>query len=121
MLLFHGTTTTDPRIIIDSDEGLDIRFNGKNATAYGKGIYFHQTASYSIGFAHQNARGRNREMLVAKVLVGDTVKQGGDSNRRLPPCLPGSTTYRYDSINDGGGMYISFTNSKTYPAYLISF
>ena len=72
MLLFHGTTTTDPRIIIDSDEGLDIRFNGKNATAYGKGIYFHQTASYSIGFAHQNARGRNREMLVAKVLVGDT-------------------------------------------------
>ena len=34
-LLFHGTTGTNPRIILDSHEGLDLRFNGKNRIKFG--------------------------------------------------------------------------------------
>ena len=119
MLLFHGTTSTDPSIIIDSHEGLDYRFNGKNATMLGKGVYFHKNASYSDGYAYK--KGTHKIMIVAKVLVGQTTTVQSDSQRTVPPLLEGSDRARYDTINGGDGRYVVFTNAKSYPAYLITY
>jgi hypothetical protein len=47
--LFHGTRTTDPKLIYASEDGLDIRFS--NAGAYGNGIYFANNSNYSSGYA----------------------------------------------------------------------
>ena len=60
-------------------------------------------------------------MIAAKVLVGQTITLGMDSSRVLTPKLPGSERERYDTINNGSGMVIIFTNAKAYPAYLITY
>jgi len=44
-MLWHGTRTTDPRIISGSEEGFDMRF--ANAGMWGTGNYFAVNASYS--------------------------------------------------------------------------
>ena len=121
-LLFHGTTSTNPKIIIDSHEGLDHRFNGKNATVLGKGVYFHEQAEYSDGYAYRKQTLKtSRVIIVAKVLVGNTIKVDSDSNRTLPPLVAGSDRERYDKINAGDGRFVIFTNAKAYPAYLITY
>jgi hypothetical protein len=48
--LFHGTKATDPKLIYESEDGLDIRFS--NAGAYGNGIYFANNSAYSNNYAH---------------------------------------------------------------------
>mmetsp|Transcript_19316 Transcript_19316/g.18460 ORF Transcript_19316/g.18460 Transcript_19316/m.18460 type:complete len:138 (-) Transcript_19316:25-438(-) len=115
--LFHGTSGTNPKIIYESEDGLDIRFS--NAGAYGQGIYFANNSGYSNNYAF--ARGQTRQIFLAMVLVGDSVKLNG-GNYRIPPNKPGSQTERYDSINNGpGGHYIIYDNTKSYPGYLITF
>ena len=48
-LLFHGTSGTDPKLIYDSEEGLDMRFS-KNGM-WGVGIYFAVNSEYSNSYA----------------------------------------------------------------------
>ena len=69
--LFHGSNQTDPKLIYQSEDGLDIRFS--NAGAYGNGIYFANNSAYSHSFTH---RGRNGEcqMFMCLVLIGDSVQ-----------------------------------------------
>ena len=119
--LFHGTRQTDPKMIYGSEDGLDIRFS--NPGAYGTGVYFANNSLYSSTYAYPVPTGGGREfqMFVCLVLVGDSVQlQGG--NYRIPPNKPGSQTERYDSINNGpGGHYIIYDNLKSYPGYLINY
>ena len=103
-LLFHGTTSTDPMLVIESHEGLDHRFNGKNATMYGKGVYFHKESRYCHSYAHVTPS-NTRIILLANVLVGNSVAQESDPTRFVPPLLPNSQVERYDSINNSKGMY----------------
>ena len=44
-LLFHGTYKTDPVLIYNSEDGLDIRFSKEGY--YGQGIYFAEDPAYS--------------------------------------------------------------------------
>ena len=48
-LLFHGTSGTDPKLVYDSEEGLDMRFS--NDGMWGRGIYFAVNSSYSNSYA----------------------------------------------------------------------
>ncbi len=50
-VLWHGTSTFDPLIIAQSEAGLDMRY-AKLTGRYGAGIYFADTAKYSIDYAH---------------------------------------------------------------------
>ena len=75
-LLFHGSgkNQQDPKIIYESEEGLDTRF--ANFGAFGQGIYFADNAAYSQGFAGtQNINGTNYScMFVCFVLPGESAK-----------------------------------------------
>mmetsp|Transcript_45696 Transcript_45696/g.33412 ORF Transcript_45696/g.33412 Transcript_45696/m.33412 type:complete len:174 (+) Transcript_45696:1474-1995(+) len=115
--LFHGSSRTNPKLIYESEDGLDIRFS--NAGAYGQGVYFANNSQYSSGYAFAL---RNRhQMFLCMVLVGDSV-QMQPGQYRIPPNKPNSKTERYDSINNGaGGHFIVYDNTKIYPAYLITY
>ncbi len=53
-VLWHGTSKNDPLTIAQSESGLDMRY--ANAAGYfGSGIYFADTAEYSLKYAHQVA------------------------------------------------------------------
>lgn len=74
--LFHGTRAADPKIIYGSEDGLDIRFS--NAGAYGTGIYFANNSQYSNNYAYAvPGNGREFQMFVCLVLVGDSVQLPG--------------------------------------------
>lgn len=84
--LFHGCRGTDPKIIYEGEDGLDIRFS--NGGAYGQGIYFANNSGYSINYAHPTGNG-HMTMFVALVCTGDS-KQMPGGNYRIPPNKPGS-------------------------------
>ena len=57
--LFHGTTAdTVPKI---TQQGFNRAFAGKNAVAYGRGVYYARDASYSDHYAVADASGNNIE------------------------------------------------------------
>ena len=60
-------------------------------------------------------------MFLCLVLVGESVKLP-PGQYRIPPNKPGSSTERYDSINNEmEGHYIIYDNVKSYPGYLITY
>ena len=50
-LLWHGSKTTESKMIYSSDEGLDMRFSREGM--YGQGIYFANNALYSKDYAYK--------------------------------------------------------------------
>jgi poly [ADP-ribose] polymerase 10/14/15 len=80
--LFHGTERdTIPKINRNS---FNRSFCGKNATVYGKGVYFAVDASYSIDetYSRPDSQG-NKYMYLARVVVGDFCV--GNNTMRMPP------------------------------------
>jgi hypothetical protein len=70
MLLWHGTSDTDPKLIYSSQEGFDMRY-GKKGCMWGTACYFARNASYSARYAY--ADNNQKKMFLAEVLIGDTV------------------------------------------------
>lgn len=132
--LFHGTRGTKPEEIYMSEEGFDMRFCREGR--WGQANYFAVDAYYSDLYAHQKPDGQ-REILLAKVLTGNSYFSDPDSTLRMPPLRnPGSTPsevtlghIRYDTvtgyIHDSQGtsvqVYMTYSNEKAYPAYLIRY
>jgi serine/threonine protein kinase len=119
--LFHGTEkATIPKINRNS---FNRSFCGKNATAYGKGVYFAVDASYSIDdkYSHPDSQG-NKYMYLARVVVGDFCV--GDDTMNVPPPLPGnSNLLLYDStVNrlNQPAMHVIYHDAQAYPEYLIT-
>ena len=112
-LLFHGTRETLPSTIYKDEEGFDMRFG--NAGMWGIGNYAH----HSPDGTHQ--------MFLAKVLTGRSIKLPSDKSLRMPPTVPETTVEgnpRYDTVNGetkGSQVYITYSNDKAYPFYLISY
>lgn len=116
--LFHGTRATAPKLIAETEDGLDLRFS--NSGMYGQGIYFADNSQYSHSY-HHPAKDGNCQMFMALVLVGDSITLP-PAQFRIPPNKTNSTTERYDSINNGeGGHYIVYDNVKCYPGYIITY
>jgi tRNA A-37 threonylcarbamoyl transferase component Bud32 len=93
--LFHGTDeATVPKIV---STAFNRSFCGKNATAYGQGVYFAADAEYSAGdtYSRPNARGEKRVFLCS-VLVGACAL--GVSGMRVPPQRADGS--RFDSTVD---------------------
>lgn len=79
-LLFHGTTEESARSILES--GFDPTLNRR--AAYGKGVYFSSSASYSKDYMDVNTRTIGFElsyMLITSVLVGRMAQ--GSSNSQI--------------------------------------
>ena len=117
--LFHGTSpNTVPKI---NSKSFNRSYCGKNATAYGKGVYFARNASYSANPTYSPADGVGiRCMYLARVLVGLSVI--GSSSMVEPPQLPGGNGRTYDSTCDQeASIFVVYHDAQAYPEYLIEF
>jgi len=95
--LFHGTDEDTAAKIVA--QGFNRSFCGKNATMYGRGVYFAKEAEYSArdSYSEPNDRGE-RLMFLCRVLVGDYCR--GKQDATTPDPRPGSTVDLYDSTVD---------------------
>ncbi|KAL3842605.1 hypothetical protein ACJMK2_020598, partial [Sinanodonta woodiana] len=120
-ILFHGTSSDTVDKV--NKGGYDRNYCGKNAVAYGEGVYFATTSRYSHGYANPDKNGVCR-MYVARVLTGQFTK--GVSGMKAPPPNPSfqGNNVLYDSVVDNTanpGMYIIFHDPQAYPEYLIEY
>ena len=132
--LFHGTSSTDPKLVYQGEDGFDMRFSRNGM--WGQGIYFAANASYSHNYAYaskiQSAMQKNQfhYLFYSTVIVGEILTCPPDSTLRLPPVKPTPVSNkqfaveRYDSVcgqTGGSDVFIVYANSKAYPSYLISY
>ena len=128
-LLFHGTRETDPKQIYMGEVGFDCRFSSKGK--WGQANYFAEDANFADKYAHVPSEGL-KQLLVAKVLVGNSYFSIPDNTLRLPPILSTNTIvgnllfseFRYDTItgfSKGHSIYMTYDNCKSYPLYILSY
>ena len=118
--LFHGTSSNPPKCIYESEEGFDMRYSREGL--WGLGNYFAENANYASCFAY-NQFNEVLQLFLVKVLVGDSCEIMPDSNLRMPP-FKYDSKIRYDTVNGhskGSRVYITYSNDKAYPFYLISY
>ena len=133
--LFHGTRSTPPEKIYKSEQGFDFRYSYKGM--WGTGTYFAVNASYSSAYAFQS--GEIKQMILAKVLTGETVRCPPDNALKKPPIkkpsslgaiaklLPSGSEFEdelYDSVSghtNGSDIFVVYDHEKAYPAYLIDY
>ncbi|TNV80547.1 hypothetical protein FGO68_gene7363 [Halteria grandinella] len=119
--LFHGTLNTDPQLIYNSEDGLDLRFARDGLM--GRGIYFAEDSAYSHDYSHYIQDLNLHQMFFAVVNIGRYKPYPHpDQTLKMPPLLEGSKTRRYDSCySQGPKHFIIYDNSKQYPGYLITY
>ena len=126
--LFHGTRTTPPEKVFKSEKGVDFRFS-RAAGLWGEGSYFAVSSSYSDNYAHTLPSSTTKQMLICKVLTGESYNAETKTDRSLrqPPTKPSSGSFeeeRYDSVKghtNGSYVYILYDHGKVYPAYLVTY
>ncbi|KAH3785053.1 hypothetical protein DPMN_163136 [Dreissena polymorpha] len=99
--LWHGTAHDAVTSI--TAHGFNRSYCGKNATAYGQGVYFAVSATYSAQstYSPPDSAGHKR-MYRCLVLTGDCTR--GDSSMRVPPPKnPTVPHILYDSVSDNPG------------------
>jgi len=125
LLLFHGTSSVDPKKIYDGYyENFDVAH--AKAGLWGKGVYFAADASYSCNsYSHTKGNGVH-SIIVAEVAVGNYYDYGNTTNMSLlhPPNLPNDNYKRYDSVSGitgGTKVYIIYSSNQAYSKYLITY
>lgn len=120
-VLYHGTTA--PAVPDICAHGFNRSFCGRNATVYGKGVYFAKRASLSVQdrYSPPNADG-HKAVFVARVLTGDYGQ--GRRGLRAPPLRgPGHVLLRYDSAVDcicQPSIFVIFHDTQALPTHLIT-
>ncbi|KAK7109795.1 protein mono-ADP-ribosyltransferase PARP14-like isoform X1 [Littorina saxatilis] len=117
--LWHGTSPDAIHNI--NNHGFNRSYCGKNATAYGKGVYFATKSSYSTDCRYSPPDSSGRRFLYqCQVLVGHPTL-GSSDMRFLPPrsdhVVCDSATNNLQSPD----MYVIFNDTQAYPQYLITF
>lgn len=119
--LWHGTNEDSVDKIIQ--QGFNRSFCGKNATAYGKGVYFARNASYSScdTYSPKNSSG-HKFILACSVVVGEFCN--GKHNARTPDLRDAAKNILFDSTVDNlarPSLYVTYHDAQAYPEYLIVF
>ncbi|KAK3511872.1 hypothetical protein QTP70_027460, partial [Hemibagrus guttatus] len=120
-MLYHGTSESSVKEICI--HGFNRSFCGKNATAFGQGVYFAVKASYSVSdtYCPPNADG-HKFIFVARVLTGDFTQ--GKHDMRTAPLKEGSDIpMRFHSVVDvvrDPNLFVIFNDTQAYPQYLIT-
>lgn len=119
--LFHGTTEDIvPKI---TQQGFNRSFCGRNATMYGKGVYFARDASYSSGktYSAPDAKGIQR-MFLCRVAVGSYCR--GVKDAVTPDVKDAAKHLLYDTTVDNTkdpSIFVTYHDGQAYPEYLIHF
>jgi len=117
--LFHGTDEGTVQKVIEM--GFNRSFAGKNATAYGKGVYFASSASYSSStqYSKPNASGV-QNMFLVRVVVGEYCQ--GKRDQLVPDVRKGNLLYDATVNNQANpSIFVTYHDAQAYPAYLIKF
>ncbi|CAJ1951940.1 unnamed protein product [Cylindrotheca closterium] len=124
--LWHGTNVEVKDKIVQ--QGFNRSFCGKNATVYGKGVYFARDASYSAYPTYSVPDAKNHQYIMAcRVTVGEYCP--GVQNGLTPDVRDVQTQTLYDStvgLLHGDNMsnpsiYVTYHDAQAYPEYLIEF
>ena len=117
--LFHGTDESTVSKI--ASKGFDRSFTGKDAVAFGKGVYFARDASLSASpmYARPNAAGV-QHMLLVRVAVGTYCL--GKKDAMEPDARADGRPYDSTTNDlDNPGLFVTYDNSQAFPEYLIKF
>ena len=119
--LWHGTSHDVLHKI--TQQGFNRSFCGKNATVYGKGVYFARDSSYSSSetYATPDDYG-NQFMFACRVVVGEYCK--GHHDARTPALRDAVKNMLYDSTVDtttNPNIYVTYHDAQAYPEYLVVF
>lgn len=121
--LFHGTRD-DANVPAIARQNFDFRLAGvANATVYGHGAYFAQTAAMSDTYAKVENRER-MWMFLARAIIGRTTVGTRDMLR--PPLLNPKKPEEglFDSCSNSISnpqLYVVFDSDQCYPEYVISY
>jgi hypothetical protein len=124
--LFHGTHATAVPLI--NTKSFNRSYCGRNATAYGQGVYFARDASYSASDTYSPPDDEGvKHMYRAKVLAGMTTL--GDSSMLEPPPRPDGRGDYDSTCNDsrrgdagvGPAITVVYHDAQAYAEYLIRF
>uniref|UniRef100_A0A7S3LFQ9 Poly [ADP-ribose] polymerase n=1 Tax=Amphora coffeiformis TaxID=265554 RepID=A0A7S3LFQ9_9STRA len=124
--LWHGSNAEVMDKILQ--QGFNRSFCGKNATAYGKGVYFARDASYSAYriYAVPDNKGI-QYMMACRVVVGEYCK--GHMDALTPDLRDASRNMLYDTTvgllgsdnMSSPSIYVTYHDAQAYPEYLIAF
>jgi len=117
--LFHGTTEDIVEKI--RHQGFNRSFCGRNATMYGKGVYFARDASYSASTAYSAPDGKGvQRMFLCRVVVGEYCR--GVKDGIAPDVRSGHVLYdtTVDNVKDPS-IYVTYHDAQAYPEYLVHF
>ena len=119
--LFHGTNVEVMDKIIQ--QGFNRSFCGKNATFYGKGVYFAKEASYSSCTTYaQPDRNGFQHVMLCRVAVGEYSK--GVKDALTPDMRDKKNHTLYDSTvdrTDDPTVFVTYHDAQAYPDYLVTF
>ena len=117
--LFHGCSPdVVPKIV---EQGFNRSFCGRNATVYGKGVYFARDAAYSAEprYSEPDEHG-HQHIFACRVVVGEYCL--GKQNARTPDERSRHTLY--DSTVDdltSPSIFVTYNDAQAYPEFLIKF
>jgi CRISPR/Cas system CMR-associated protein Cmr5 small subunit len=122
--LFHGTSKNEPKNIYSDTVGFDMRYS--NQGMWGKANYFAVNSSYSDMYSYKIPFTNSKQMFIAKVLIGDSVKvMPSNSSLIEPPSYEkNGKQIQHDSVNGetiGSVVYMIYENSRAYPEYLVTY
>ena len=113
--LFHGSSGTDPEVIMRDHVGF--RTGKSSCGMWGRGIYFAVNASYSDDYAYYDKVNKYRSMFLSNVFVGNPKFETDDRQITHPPKGYHSVT----GITKGTTVYILYEDGLAYPGYLINY
>ena len=123
--LWHGTNVEVMDKIMQ--QGFNRSFCGKNATVYGKGVYFARDASYSAYPTYAVPdKNKHQYIMACRVIVGEYCP--GVTNAVTPDIRDQATLQLYDSTvgmlgNDtmsNPSIYVTYHDAQAYPEVRVS-
>jgi hypothetical protein len=124
--LWHGSNIEVMDKILQ--QGFNRSFCGRNATMYGKGVYFARDTAYSSSktYAVPDQKG-NQYIMACRVVVGEYCR--GLQDALTPDVRDSRTQTLFDSTvgligNDtlaNPGIFVTYHDAQAYPEYLIKF
>jgi hypothetical protein len=135
--VWHGTSHLDPDVIYnDRQDGFMMQFAQRGF--WGRGIYFAEKSSYSHSYAYTPhgdtwqatfmdrpiGQDGEREMFLAKLLVGKATTLAQDKSLIVPPLDPDKPGQRYNTVEGqtgGSKVYIVYENGRAFPNYLVRY
>ena len=148
--LFHGSRGNDPKDIYEDEDGFDVRcsrggmwgranyfaVNSSYSDRYSHPVHSLSYSAHpvrslnsflSTGYPSLNdslgAFRQKKQIFLARVLVGESFRCDSNHDLHKPPFKHG-TKEKYDSVSGytgGSEVYMTYDNSHSYPAYLITY